>query len=108
MMQRRAMVIRIRPEQVATYRALHASPFPDVLAALREAHITNYSIFLRDDLLFGYLEYSGDDWEADMAQVAADPATQRWWTLTDPCQAGWPTAAPGEWWAPMDQVFLME
>lgn len=107
-MQRRATVIRLRPEKQAEYRALHARPFPGVLAALKAANIHNYSIFLRDDILFGYLEYSGTDWEADMARVAQDAETRRWWALTDPCQSGWPTAAPGEWWAPMEQVFFLE
>jgi L-rhamnose mutarotase len=107
-MRRVAMVINIRPEKVADYRALHAAAWPEVLAALRRAHVRNYSIFLKDDLLFGYLEYHGEDWDADMALVAADPATQRWWALTDPCQSPWPTADAGERWARMEQVFLME
>lgn len=107
-MQRRAMVIRVRPEKLAEYRALHADPFPGVLSALKAANVANYSIFLKDDILFGYVEYHGDDWDADMARVAADPETRRWWALTDPCQAGWPTALPGEWWAAMEPVFLME
>jgi L-rhamnose mutarotase len=72
---------------------------------LRRAHITNYSIFLRDGLLFSYLEYSGTDYAADMASVAADDATRRWWQLTDPCQQPVPSAAPGEWWAPAVEVF---
>jgi len=107
-MQRRAMIIRLRPEKRDEYCALHANAFPGVLAALKAAHASNYSIFLKDDILFGYLEYSGSDWEGDMARVAEDPETQRWWALTDPCQSGWPTAAPGEWWAAMEQVFFLE
>lgn len=107
-MQRRAMVIRIKPEKLEEYRALHANPFPGVLAALRAANVSNYSIFLKDDVLFACLEYSGSDWAADMARVAADPETQRWWALTDPCQTPWPTAAPGEWWSDMACVFHMD
>lgn len=107
-MQRKAMVIRVLPEKVAEYRALHAAPFAGVLAALKAAGVGNYSIFLKDDVLFGYLEYHGDDWDADMARVAADPETQAWWALTDPCQTPWPTARPGEWWSEMESVFLLE
>ena len=102
------MVIRVRPEKLEEYRALHEKPFPGVLAALKAANVSNYSIFLRDDILFGYLEYSGTDWAADMARIAEDPETQRWWALTDPCQSGWPGTGPGEWWAPMEQVFFLE
>ena len=107
-MQRKAMIIRVRPEKQAEYRALHANPCPGVLAMLKAANVGNYSIFLKDDVLFAYLEYSGDDWAADMARVAADPETQAWWSLTDPCQTPWPTAGPGEWWSDMEPIFYLE
>jgi L-rhamnose mutarotase len=105
MTQRVAAVIRLRPEQEQAYRELHAAVWPGVLATLRAAHITNYSIFLRDGLLFSYLEYTGDDYAADTARIAADPETQRWWQLTDPCQQPLDTAGDGEWWAPAEEVF---
>ena len=104
-MTRHASVIRLRPEKEAEYRELHATVWPDVLAALRRAHVRNYSIFLRDGLLFSYLEYDGEDYAADMAAVAADAVTQRWWQLTDPCQRPLDGAADGEWWAPAEEVF---
>ncbi len=104
-MRRIASVIRLRPEKEAEYRELHEAVWPSVLATLRAANVTNYSIFLRDGLLFSYLEYTGNDYAADMARVAADPETQRWWTLTDPCQQPLETAAEGEWWAPAEEVF---
>ncbi len=107
-MKRFAMVINVRPEKLDFYRKLHAEPWPEVIEALQRAHVRNYSIHLKDHTLFAYLEYHGDDWAADMARVAADEATQRWWTLTDPCQAPWPSRAPGEWWAEMETVFLMD
>ena len=107
-MQRLAMVIDVKPDKLDEYKRLHADAWPEVLAALCAAHVRNYSIFLKDHTLFGYLEYHGEDWAADMATVAADPATQRWWALTDPCQEPWATRADGEWWALMQPVFLME
>jgi L-rhamnose mutarotase len=107
-MQRFAAVIRLRPEQEAEYRTLHAEVWPAVLAALTRANVRNYSIFLRDGVLFSYLEYVGEDYAADMARVAEDPETQRWWTFTDPCQQPVDTAAPGEWWAPMEEVFHLD
>jgi L-rhamnose mutarotase len=104
-MQRFGSVVRLRPEKAAEYLALHADVWPGVLAALRRAHVSNYSIFLRDGLLFSYLEYTGTDYEADMASIAADPEPQRWWRLTDPCQQPVDTAAPGELWPPLTEVF---
>lgn len=108
MTQRLATVIRLRPEKEAEYRELHAAVWPEVLATLKRAKISNYSIFLRDGLLFSYLEYDGDDYAADSALIAADPDTQRWWKLTDPCQQPVESAADGEWWAPTEEVFHLD
>jgi L-rhamnose mutarotase len=108
MLRRFASVIRLRPEHEPEYRDLHANVWPDVLAALKRAHVQNYSIFLRDGLLFSYLEYTGDDYAADMATVAADEATRRWWQLTDPCQQPLTSAAGGEWWAPAEELFHLD
>ena len=103
-----ASVIRLRPEHEEAYRELHRAAWPEVLAALTRAHVRNYSIFLRDGLLFSYLEYDGDDYAADMAAIAADDVTRRWWQLTDPCQQPLDTVAEGEWWAPAEEVFHLD
>ncbi|MCY3606791.1 MAG: L-rhamnose mutarotase [Gammaproteobacteria bacterium] len=106
-MQRMGWIIRIRPEKIAEYKALHANAWPGVLERIRQCSIRNYSIFLREpeNLLFGYFEYHGNDFEADMARMDRDEETRRWWKLTDPCQEGLETRAEGEWWAAMEEVF---
>ena len=104
-MRRYGMVIRVRPEKLEEYKRLHAAVWPEVLAMIRECNIRNYSIYHKDGYLFGYFEYHGEDYAADMAKMAADPATQRWWDLCNPCQEPLPTRAPGEWWAQMEEVF---
>ncbi|WP_329542988.1 L-rhamnose mutarotase [Streptomyces sp. NBC_01220] len=106
--RRVASVIRLRPEQEEKYRELHRSVPQPVLDTLSRAHITSYSIFLRDHTLFAYYEYTGDDYDADMAAVAADPETQRWWTLTDPCQQPLGSAEPGERWVDAEEVFHLD
>ena len=45
------------------------------------------------------------DVAADMARMAADPVTQRWWDVCKPCQQPLADRAPDEWWAAMDEVF---
>ena len=75
---------------------------------LRAANITNYSIFLRDGMLFAYYEYVGSDYAADMARIAADPESQRWWQLTEPCQQPLPTRAePGQVWVEATEVYRL-
>ena len=106
-MQRMGWVIGIRPERIAEYKALHAQAWPEVLERISASGIRNYTIYLREpeNLLFGHFEYHGDDFERDMARVAADEATRRWWALTEPCQRGLDSRQEGEWWAPMIEVF---
>ena len=103
--RRYGSVIRIAPGKAEEYRRLHAAVWPSVLATIRDCNIRNYSIFERDGWLFGYFEYHGEDFAADMAKMAADPETRRWWELTEPCQEPLPDRAPGEWWATMEEVF---
>jgi L-rhamnose mutarotase len=102
-----AAVTRLLPEKEAEYRELHVAVWPGVLEALKRANISNYSIFLRDGYLFSYLEYSGDDYQADYARMAAEETFQEWWKLTDPCQGPLPTA-DNERWAPAEEVFHLD
>ncbi|MFC9537227.1 L-rhamnose mutarotase [Streptomyces sp. NPDC056975] len=107
-MQRYAAVIRLRAELEAEYRALHAAAWPEVLATLKRAHIGNYSIFLRDGLLFSYLEYTGDDYTADAAHIAECPVTRDWWARTDPCQQPLDSVGDSERWAPAEELFHLD
>ena len=104
------MVIRIAADRIDDYKRLHAQVWPEVLARLKVSGVRNYSIFLREpeNLLFGVWEYHGSDFKADMEAIAADPATQQWWRLTDPCQVPLESRAAGEHWAPMAEVFRMD
>lgn len=107
-MRRVASAIRLLPERAAEYEEVHAAVWPEVLETLRRHHVGNYSIYRHGDLLFSYLEYTGDDYEADMAAIAADPDTQRWWQVTDPMQAKVPEATDGEWWHELGEVFHLD
>ena len=109
-MQRMGMVLGIEPDKIAEYKRLHADVWPEILQSLTDAHIRNYSIFLRepDNLLFAYWEYHGDDFAADMKQIADLEATQRWWALCMPCQVPLESRAEDEWWAMMEQVFHLD
>jgi L-rhamnose mutarotase len=109
-MKRYGMVIGLHPEKIAEYKQLHAAAWPDVLKMITQCNIRNYSIYLRqlDDgqhYLFSYFEYTGTDFAADMARMAADPTTQRWWSFCKPCQKPLSNRAPEEWWVNMEEVF---
>jgi len=112
-MQRYGSVIGLKPEKIEQYKRLHADVWPDVLKMIEQCNISNYSIYLGElendkYYLFSYFEYTGDDFDADMAKMAADPTTQKWWSFCEPCQSPIPTRKEGEWWANMEEVFHYE
>jgi L-rhamnose mutarotase len=109
-MKRYGSITGIRPEKLEEYKALHAAVWPGVLRMIADCHIRNYSIYLRqlDDgshYLFSYFEYHGDDFDADMARMAADEETQRWWAVCKPCQIPSRSLPEGETWSGMEEVF---
>ena len=106
-MQRKGMILGLKPDKVEVYRRLHAAVWPEILAKISDCNIRNYSIYLKEpeNLLFSYFEYHGTDFDADMARMAADPRTQDWWAVCMPCQEPLATRKDGEWWAGMEEVF---
>jgi L-rhamnose mutarotase len=102
-----AMVIGIKPEHIPEYKRLHADTWPEILQGITDCNIRNYSIYLKEpeNLLFGYWEYHGADFDADAAKMAADPKTQEWWDICMPMQEPLETRKEGEWWAMMEEVF---
>lgn len=109
-MQRMGMVIGLQPGKVEEYKRLHEAVWPEILDLISRCNVKNYSIFLKEpeNMLFGYWEYHGTDFEADMAEMAADPKNQEWWSFCIPCQKPFETRKEGEWWAMMEQVFHMD
>jgi L-rhamnose mutarotase len=103
--KRYGSVIAVRPEKLNYYLELHANPWPAVLDMITQCHIRNYSIYYMDGLLFSYFEYTGDDYDADMAKMAADPVTQEWWKECKPCHRPLDSRKEGEWWAAMPEIF---
>jgi L-rhamnose mutarotase len=111
--QRYAWVTGLKPEKAERYRQLHADPWPSVNQMLKRCHIRNFSIYERDLdgklYLFAYLEYTGNDFDADMKQMAADAETQRWWKETDPCQSPLPdAAAKAKIWADTKELYHLD
>ncbi len=104
-MKRYGMVLGLKPEAEENYKKHHAAVWPGVLQMIRASNIRNYSIYLKDHALFGYFEYVGDDYAADMARMAADKTTQEWWAIMEPMQQPLESRKPGEWWAEMEEVF---
>ena len=104
-MKRYGMVIKVKPGMADEYIRLHADVWPGVLEAIKKSNIKNYSIYFKDDLLFSYYEYTGDDYEADMKEMAENPIVQEWWDKCVPLLLPFPGVADGEVWYEMEEVF---
>ena len=105
MTRRVAQVIGLAEDGVEEYERLHAAVWPSVLNQIRASHIRNYSIYRHGLTLFSYFEYDGDDYQADMAAMAEDTETQRWWSLCKPLQLPIPDRADADWWSDLLEVF---
>jgi L-rhamnose mutarotase len=75
-MQRSAFVLRVRPDKIDEYVEAHRNVWPELLAALREAGIRNYTIFRHGNEMFGYFE--SEDLETAGRYIAAQEVNARW------------------------------
>ncbi|MBM3496650.1 MAG: L-rhamnose mutarotase [Armatimonadetes bacterium] len=107
-MQRIGLLLKVKPEKIEEYKALHANVWPDLLAELKAAGIRNYSLWLMEDgTEFGYLEC--DDWDASCAYLTKSEVHDRWQVFmqnyldppTDASQGGQPVQL-------LKMSFLME
>ena len=110
--QRFGQVIGLKRDKQVIYDMLHAHPWKPLNRMIKECNIRNYSIYeteLDGKLyLFAYFEYTGNDFEADMARMAKDKVTQEWWKLTDPCQIRLPGTPKGEQWKKIPEVYHLD
>lgn len=104
-MKRYGQTNRLKPEGASEYVRLHEKTWPGVLAKIKDCNISNYSIFLKDLILFSYFEYTGSDFDGDMKRMADDPETRRWWDTVKPLMEPVETRVPGEFWANMTEIF---
>ena len=106
-MKRIGIVIGIREERLAEYRSVHADDHPGVRDLLTDANMHNFSIFVSrfpdgKHYLFGYYEYTGDDYEADMRALGDHQRNKDWLAMTDPMQIPFPG---NDSWCLMEEVY---
>jgi L-rhamnose mutarotase len=74
--QRSAFVLDVRPECVEEYVRTHQEVWPEMLEAIRNAGVRNYTIFRHGNQMFGYFE--ADDLEAAARYLAEQEVSARW------------------------------
>lgn len=92
-MSRHAFTMKLRPGCVAEYRRRHDAIWPELAVVLREAGISNYSIFLDETTLtlFAVQELAPGHRSADLPR---HPVVRRWWEWMAPLMETHPDHAP--------------
>jgi len=109
-MKRIGMVIGTVPEKLELYKKLHSDENEGIRKILKKYHYQNFSIFIAKmddgkDYLFGYYEYTGENFEKDDAQLHALPEYAEWLKVTNACQKPLKDETS---WKMMDRVFFLE
>ena len=108
LVRRFGMAARLVPEKREEYLRLHSNVWPQVEATITECGIRNFTIFVLGDVLFGYYEYIGEDYDADQRRMAEDPKTQEWWSYTAPCQLPFEVGSSAPNWQQLDEAWHLD
>jgi L-rhamnose mutarotase len=102
MTQRSAFVLRVRPGKIDEYVAAHREVWPDMLQALKESGIRNYSIFRDGNQVFGYFE--SDDLAAAAVYLGRQEVCARWQeSMADLLEERVPDSGP----QPLEEIFRL-
>ena len=108
-------VCRLRPEKYDLYTQLHDHTWDEVMERMFSSNMRNFLVYYHRGLglMFSHFEYVGDDFDGDMAKIAADPIVLRWWSFCEPCQEPLQWSGPppsqggsggpgGQWWSDLE------
>jgi L-rhamnose mutarotase len=103
MTQRSAFVLKVRPDRVEEYVKAHRAVWPEMLDALRNAGIRNYTIFRSGNRMFGYFEC--DDLGVAGRFMAAQDVNTRWQDqMAELLEERVPDGGP----PPLEEVFRLD
>ncbi|MBQ4631609.1 MAG: L-rhamnose mutarotase [Clostridia bacterium] len=104
-MKRFVLYAELKPDKVEEYKEIHKNAWPEILEIITKAHMHNYSISVIGNKVFTIYDYTGDDYDADMAEMEKYPVMQKWWSHTKPCfvhhEDGW-------YYEDMEEVFYLK
>ena len=104
-LKRYAFMLWLRPGAAAAYEEAHRAVWPEMLALLKRAGISEYSIYRRDELLI--LALRAADFESAWQQIESDPINTRWQQAMTPFFAPIKGLRPGERFPMMEEVFYL-
>ncbi|WP_026359859.1 L-rhamnose mutarotase [Sphingomonas sp. PR090111-T3T-6A] len=103
-MTRHAFRMQLKPGHVEEYRRRHDAIWPELAELLRDAGISNYSIFLDEETLalFAVLDLADDNRRDSLPD---HPIMKRWWDHMAPLMEVEPGNRPREW--PLTPLFYL-
>jgi L-rhamnose mutarotase len=104
-LKRYAFLLRLRPGMAQAYEEAHRAVWPEMLALLKSAGISEYSIYRRDELLV--LALRAADFDATWSRIENDPVNLRWQQAMAPFFASNEALRPGERFPMMEEVFYL-
>ena len=104
-LKRYAFILRLNPGVSEAYEKAHREVWPEMLALLKSAGISEYSIYRRDELLV--LTLRAADFEGTWKQLEDHPVNLRWQQAMAPLFAPHEGLRPGERFPMMEEVFYL-
>jgi L-rhamnose mutarotase len=104
-LKRFAFMLLLREGAADAYEEAHRTVWPEMLALLKSAGISEYSIYRRDELLI--LTLRAADFEATWRQIENDPVNLRWQQAMAPFFAPLEGLRPGERFPMLEEVFYL-
>jgi L-rhamnose mutarotase len=104
-LKRYAFMLRLRPGAAPAYEEAHRAVWPEMLALLKSADISEYSIYRRDELLI--LALRAKDFDATWSQIENHPVNLRWQAAMAPYFASVEGLRPGERFPMLKEVFYL-
>jgi L-rhamnose mutarotase len=104
-LKRFAFMLRLRPGAAEAYEQAHRAVWPEMLALLKSAGISEYSIYRRDEHLV--LSLRAVDFEAAWSQIENHPVNLRWQQAMAQFFAPIEGLRPGERFPMMEEIFYL-
>ena len=97
--------MKLKPGAVAEYEKRHAEIWPELSKAIRDAGISDYSIFFDDETLtlFAVQKQTDSNTAADLPD---HPIVKKWWAFMSDIMKTNPDNSPVS--VPLEEVFYME
>ena len=104
-MQRHAFKMKLKPGVVAEYKKRHDEIWPELVAALKAAGVSDYSIFLDEGTLTLFaVQKLGD--KNSSAALPHSPIVLKWWDYMAPLMETHPDHSPVA--KPLKEVFHLD